>query len=145
MRIRPVGEDVKPQTGAHIGPHEIKIFPRRAECKMFDAERREKSAELQCVKPGLCCSFQIVRMNQVRPAEGWKVNEDQGVLVVERNGSVPPESLPILRGRPFDLVLFGPTVTDISILRNLKSLTSLNLSSTKVADVTALKEITLRT
>jgi hypothetical protein len=73
--------------------------------------------------------------------QGWRVSEDEGVLVVERNGPVPPDSVSTLRGRPFKLVLSSGTVTDLSILRELKGMTSLDLSYTEVADVTALKDL----
>lgn len=73
--------------------------------------------------------------------QGWKVSENQGVIVVERDGPIPPESLPILRGSPFRLVLRDPEVSDVTALKELKSLTALDLSGTKVGDVTALKEL----
>jgi hypothetical protein len=73
--------------------------------------------------------------------QGWIVSENQGVIVVARQGPIPPESLSLLRGRPFGLRLSGANFTDVSVLRGLNGLTSLGLSGTPVNDVSALKDL----
>jgi Leucine Rich repeats (2 copies) len=76
-------------------------------------------------------------------AQGWSIGERGGALVVERWSPIPPASVPILRGRPFSLILSGvPEVPDVSVLRELRKMTSLTLSVTKAGDVSALGELT---
>jgi hypothetical protein len=75
--------------------------------------------------------------------QGWTVGEDRGILRVEREDPIPPESMSILRDLPppLSLTLFGERVTDVSSLRELKNLKELNLIGTSVTDISALGEL----
>jgi hypothetical protein len=61
--------------------------------------------------------------------QGWKVSEDAGILKMERDGTIPSESLSILRALPIPLwiILDEADVMDVSALRKLKNLTQLEL------------------
>jgi Leucine-rich repeat (LRR) protein len=72
--------------------------------------------------------------------QGWSVSEEKGTLALDREDNIPPESIPILRGlsAPFSLYLGYPTITDVSALRELKNLKTLDLSSSTVTDLSPL-------
>ena len=72
--------------------------------------------------------------------QGWSVSEEKGTLELDREDNIPPDSIPILRGlsAPFSLYLGYPTVTDVSALRELKNLKTLDLSTSTVADLSPL-------
>ncbi|MBZ5726049.1 MAG: leucine-rich repeat domain-containing protein [Acidobacteriia bacterium] len=76
--------------------------------------------------------------------QGWTVRENEGILEVQRNDPIPPESMPILRRlpAPWSLIVHGWKVTDVSALRELRNLTQLNLSETNVTDISALRGLT---
>jgi Leucine-rich repeat (LRR) protein len=75
-------------------------------------------------------------------AQGWSIGERQGEMVVERRSPIPAESVPLLRGRSFSLVLSGVAeAPDASVLRELRKMTSLTLSLTTGGDISALSEL----
>jgi Leucine-rich repeat (LRR) protein len=72
--------------------------------------------------------------------QGWSVSEEKGTLALDSEDNVPSESIPILRGlaAPFSLYLGYPTVTDVSALRELKNLKTLDLHTSQVTDLSPL-------
>ncbi len=72
--------------------------------------------------------------------QGWSVSEENGTLALDREDNIPSESIPILRGlpAPFSLYLGYPTVADVSALRELKNLKTLDLSTSTVTDLSPL-------
>jgi hypothetical protein len=76
-------------------------------------------------------------------AQGWAVREDKNMLMLAREDPIPPKSMPIVRALapPLSLDLEGTKVADISALRELENLETLNLKGTKVRDVSALREL----
>ena len=74
--------------------------------------------------------------------QGWTIFDDQGSLTFKAT-SIPPESVPLLRTieTPFRVDLRDTQVSDVSALKELKSLTALYLDRTQVSDVSALKDL----
>jgi Leucine-rich repeat (LRR) protein len=79
----------------------------------------------------------------VLTTQGWTVSETGGILYVQRDGPIPPESMSILRGLRTELSLWlrNANMRDVSVLRELKNLKQLILSGTYVTDVSALGEL----
>jgi hypothetical protein len=75
--------------------------------------------------------------------QGWNVSQKGDELFLMRATPIPAKSISILRGLPppIALELKGAGISDVSALKELKSLTNLDLRATKVSDVSALKEL----
>ncbi len=118
-----------------------------------DPEQRQDSIGFRCSEgPGdipvpdaktLAVKAQKEKLKKQLQEQGWMVREDTDDIALQLGGPIPAASIPLLRQLPvpYRVMLIGPSVTEISPLRDVANLTWLVLEKTEVSDLSVLRTL----